>query len=87
MVTNNTRCTCEIKSRITTAKAIFNNLKTIFTGKLNLNLGKKLIRCYIGVIAMDGAEPWILWKEDQNPWNVFKCGAEEVWRISRGSTM
>jgi hypothetical protein len=55
-------------------------LKTIFTSNLNLNLEKKLIRHYIEVIAMYGSEPWILWKEDQNPWNGLKSGVEEGWR-------
>jgi hypothetical protein len=40
------RCTCEIKSRIATAKAAFNK-KTLFTSKLDLNLRKKLVKCYI----------------------------------------
>jgi hypothetical protein len=87
MITNNARCTCEIKSRITMAKGIFNNLKTIFTGNLNLNLEKKLIRHYIEVIAMYGAEPWILRKEDQNPWNGLKSGVEEGWRRLVGPTI
>jgi hypothetical protein len=87
MITNNAIYTCEIKSRIIMAKAVFNNLKIIFTGNLNLNLEKKLIRCYIGVIAIYSAGPWILWKEDQNPWNVLKSGAEEGWRRSVGPTI
>jgi hypothetical protein len=37
MLTNDGRCTCEIKSRIAMAKAAFNK-KTLFTSKLDLNL-------------------------------------------------
>jgi len=47
MLTNDGRCTCEIKSRIATARAAFSKKKTLFTSKLDLNLRKKLIKCYI----------------------------------------
>ena len=36
MLTNDGRCTCEIKCRISMAKAAFNKKKTLFTGKLDL---------------------------------------------------
>jgi hypothetical protein len=35
MITNDARCTLEIKSRIAMAKAVFNK-KTVFTSKLDL---------------------------------------------------
>jgi len=47
MLTNDRRCTREIKSRIAMAKAAFSKKKILFTSKLNLNLRKKLIKCYI----------------------------------------
>jgi len=43
MLTNDGRCTCEIKSRIAMAKAAFNKKENLFTCKLNLNLRKKLV--------------------------------------------
>ena len=46
ILTNDGRCTCEIKSRIAMAKAAFNK-KTLLTSKLDLNLRKKLVKCYI----------------------------------------
>jgi hypothetical protein len=45
MVTNEARCTCEIKSRTAMAKAAFNKKKTLFNRKLELNLRKKLVKC------------------------------------------
>jgi AmiR/NasT family two-component response regulator len=39
--------THEIKSRIAMAKAAFNKNKTLFASKLDLNLKKKLVKCYI----------------------------------------
>ena len=36
MLTNDGRCTCEIKSRIAMAKAAFNKLRALFTSTFNL---------------------------------------------------
>ena len=57
ILTNDGRCTCEIKSRIAMTKAAF---KTLFTSKLDLNLRKKLVKCYIWSMALYGAETWTL---------------------------
>jgi hypothetical protein len=38
MITNDARCTREIKSRIIMAKATFKKKRTLFTSKLDLNL-------------------------------------------------
>jgi hypothetical protein len=74
MITNDARCTREIKSRIAMAKAAFNKKKNLFTSKLDLNLRKKLIKCYIWSIALYGAEMWTLRKIDQTYLESF-----EVW--------
>jgi hypothetical protein len=55
IITNDARCTREIKYRIAMAKAAFNK-KTVFTSKLDLNLRKKLVKCYNWSIALCGAE-------------------------------
>ena len=65
MLTNDGRCTREIKSRIAMAKASFSKKKTLFTSKLDLNLRKKLIKCYIWSMALYGAETWTLRAADQ----------------------
>jgi hypothetical protein len=65
MITNDARCTCEIKSRTAMAKAAFNKTKTHVTSKLDLNLREKLVKCYIWSIALCGAETWTLGKVDQ----------------------
>jgi hypothetical protein len=41
MITNDARCTREIKARIAMAKAAFNRKKTLFTSKSDLELRKK----------------------------------------------
>jgi len=48
------------------AKAAFNKKKkNLFTSKLDLNLRKKLMKCYVWSMAMYGAETWMLWATDQ----------------------
>jgi len=47
IITNDARCTREIKSRIVIAKATFNKQKSLFTSQLGLNLRKKQVKCYI----------------------------------------
>ena len=64
-LTSDGRCTCEIKSRIAMAKTAFNKKKTLFTSKLDLNLRKKLVKCYIWSMALYGAETWTLRAVDQ----------------------
>jgi hypothetical protein len=39
--------------------------RTLFTSKLDLNLRKKLVKCYIWSIALYGAETWTLRKVNQ----------------------
>jgi hypothetical protein len=52
--------------------ATFNNKKTIFTSKLDLNLRKKLVNCYIWSIALYGAETWTLRKVEQKYLESFE---------------
>jgi hypothetical protein len=56
MLTNDGRCTCEIKSRIAMAKAAFIKKRALCTSKMDFELRKKLVKCYIWSIASCGAE-------------------------------
>ena len=56
MLKNDGRRMCEIKSRVDMAKAAFNKKKNLFTSNLDLNLMKKLVKCYICSMALYGAE-------------------------------
>jgi hypothetical protein len=47
MITNDARRTREIKARIAKAKTAFNKKKTLLTSKLDLELKKKVVKCYI----------------------------------------
>jgi hypothetical protein len=47
------------------AKAGTNKKGNLFTTKLDLNLMKKLVKCYIWRIALYDAKTWTLRKEDK----------------------
>jgi hypothetical protein len=68
---------------LTLAKAAFNTKKALFTSKLDFNLRKKLLRCYIW------SKLFMVLKLEQigkirNAWKVMKCGAGEGWKRSFG---
>jgi len=65
MFTNDGRCICEIKSRIARAKAVFDNKKNPFTSTLDLNLRKKLVKCFVWSMALFGVEIWTIRAVDQ----------------------
>ena len=54
------------------AKAAFNKKRTLFTSTLDLELRKKLVKCYICSIALYGAESWTLWAVDHKHLNGFE---------------
>jgi hypothetical protein len=56
MLTNDGRYKFEITSSIAMSKSAFNNKKALFISTLDLNLRKKLVKCYIWSIALYGAE-------------------------------
>ena len=60
MLTEDGRCTCEIKSRIAMKRDAFSKKKNLFTSKLDLNLRKKLVKCYVWSTALYGAKTWTL---------------------------
>jgi len=47
MIIYDARCTREIKSRTVMKKATFDKKSNLFTRKLDINLRKKLVNCYI----------------------------------------
>jgi hypothetical protein len=46
--------------------------RRLFTNKLDLNLRKKLMKCYIWSIALYGGETWTLWKVGQKYLESFE---------------
>ena len=56
IITNYSKCTHTLKSRTAMANAAFNWKKNVFTSKLYLNMRKKVVKCYIWIVALYGAE-------------------------------
>jgi len=54
------------------AKAAFSKKKNLFTSKLDVNLRKKLMKCYVWSIALYGAETWTLRAIDQKHLESFE---------------
>jgi len=75
-LTNDAKCTPELKSTFAMAEAVCNR-KTLFTSKLDFNLSKEMVQCYILSIVLHGAETWALWRVDQKYLEKFKCCAGE----------
>jgi hypothetical protein len=59
------RETHEIKDTIVMAKAVLGKKKVLFTSKLNLDVMKKLVQCYIWSVALYSVETWTLRKVEQ----------------------
>jgi hypothetical protein len=62
----------EIKCMIAMAKAAFNKKRTLFTSTLNLELSRKLVKCYVWSIALYGGETWTLRALDQKHLESFE---------------
>jgi len=55
----------KFKCGIAIAKAAFNKKRALFTSTLDLELRKKLVKCYVWSIALYGAKTWTLQAVDQ----------------------
>ena len=77
LITDNVKCTYEIKSRAGMTKAAINK-KVFFTSKLDLNLRTYLVKCFFLSTAVCGAEIWTLQKVDQKYLESFEV---QRWRM------
>jgi len=53
-------------------KAAFNKKRTFFTSTMDLELRKRLVKCYVWSIALYGAETWMLRAVDQKHLESFE---------------
>jgi hypothetical protein len=77
MITNDARCTREIKAMIAMTKAVFNK-KTTLHQQIRLRAKEGMSEVYIWSIALYGAETWTLRKLDQKYLESY-----EMWRWRR----
>jgi len=77
MITNYPRYTCEIELWSAMAKTAVNK-KTPFISKLDLNLWKKVVMCFIWRRALFDAKIWTLQKVGQKCMDSF-----EMWCLRR----
>ena len=61
-----------IKIYLKRAPACFNKKTALFISTLDLNLRKKLVKCYIWNMALYGAETWTLLAADQKYLESFE---------------
>jgi len=54
------------------AKVALNKKRALFNSTLDLELRKKLVKCYIWNIALYGAETWMFWYVDQKHLESFE---------------
>jgi hypothetical protein len=72
VLTRDGYCTMEIKMRNANAKESFNRRISLLTSKLNIELRKKLVRCYVRSIALYGSETRTLRKLEGKYLNSFE---------------
>jgi hypothetical protein len=66
------------------AKAAFNKKRALFSSTLNLELRKKLVKCYIWSIALYDAEMWCWRRMEKISWTDHVRN-EEVLLKSQGA--
>ena len=76
----NGNCTREIKMRITIANEAFNRKISLLTCKLNIEIRKKLVRCYVWSIFYMAQRPGHYENWSGNIWRALKCGVGGEWR-------
>jgi len=65
-------CEKEIVSRIGMAKKIFHDKTKLFTGKMNLELKKKIIKCLVWSVATYAVKIWTLREIDRKKIEAFR---------------
>jgi hypothetical protein len=70
---NDARCTSELRTRFSLAKAVLNK-RALSSSKLDFNAIKKLVKCYTWSIVLYSAETWTLWEVNRQYLENF-----EIW--------
>jgi hypothetical protein len=74
ILTNDGRCTCEIKSSNAIAKPAFNKKRALYKQN-GLGMRKKVVKCYVWSITIYDFESWTLRAVDMKHLEGLKCAA------------
>ena len=55
----------EVKQRIAMAEEVFNRKEAFLCGPLEKELRKRLMKCFVWSVVLDGAETWTLRRNEQ----------------------
>ncbi|KAI5640823.1 hypothetical protein NE865_06931 [Phthorimaea operculella] len=72
IITQDSKCTQDIKCRIGMAKQAFHSKKSIFTSSMPMNIRKRFIKTYIWSIALYGCETWTMTQRDRERLEAFE---------------
>ena len=79
MLTDDGKCEHEIKRRIELARAAFRKLNNVLTcRRLNMEIRKRILRCYVFSTLLYGAETWTITKPMEDRIKAF-----ELWTYRR----
>ena len=59
LISDDGYCEKEIMSRIRMAKKVLQDKRKLFTGKMNLELKKRIVKCLVWSVATYAAETWM----------------------------
>ena len=69
------QCECEIKNGKLIARSIFIKMRDVLISrKLNLEIRKCLVRCYVLCTFLYASELWTINKQMEDKINALKCG-------------
>ena len=71
LISDDGYCTTEIRSRIEMVKKVFMEKKKPFTGKMNLELKKRIMKCLVWSVTLYAAETWTLTQTDRQKIRSF----------------
>jgi len=77
LISDDGYCVKEIVSRIGMAKKVFQDKMKLFTGKLNLELTKRIVKCLVWSVATYAVETWTLREVDRKKIEAFEMW---IWR-------
>ena len=77
MLTEDWRSEAEIKTRIAMGKEAFNKKRKVLCSSMDLELRKRLVKCYVWSVMLYGCETWTMGRKDKDRINAFEMW---VWR-------